>query len=211
MGIVGIPDVLWATGAGSVYDISQLFSGSLFFCFQFTNICSTDIGRGIFVAEELPEEDSKSPNGPTQTKSSDDDPQPETSNTEAGESELNSGPLGDHTGSTVGRKGSVVDHQQAMVDHRDVVQVTVKGILAEHKELCERATALIFNISMAKVNVFKLGTGIVFDSFLLPKIALLFTNVMVWLWYDIIRHSMVQYVVWYDTVQYCVVPLYDTV
>ena len=109
------------------------------------------------MAEELPEEESRSTNVPTQTKSASES-QPENSSTEASERELDPGPLGDHAGSTVGRKGSVVDHQQAMVDHRDVVQVTVKGILAEYKDLCEKATALVFNISMAKVNVFKSGS-----------------------------------------------------
>ena len=111
----------------------------------------------MFVAEELPEEESRSPNVPTQTKSASES-QPENSSTEASERELDPGPLGDHAGSTVGRKGSVVDHQQAMVDHRDVVQVTVKGILAEYQDLCEKAAALVFNISMAKVNVFKSGS-----------------------------------------------------
>ena len=116
----------------------------------------------MFVAEELPEEESRSTNVPTQTKSASES-QPENSSTEASERELDPGPLGDHAGSTVGRKGSVVDHQQAMVDHRDVVQVTVKGILAEYQDLCEKAAALVFNISMAKVNVFKSG-GLIYST-----------------------------------------------
>lgn len=122
--------------------------------FQFTNICSTDIGRGIFVAEEDPEEERPlnkldgEKSGPELSLTAN-----QNVETDGNELKTNTKRSPEDCERSNNKNGFVANHQTSSVDHRDVVQVTVKGLLADPKQLCEKAAALVYNISMAKVNV----------------------------------------------------------
>ncbi|CAB4022304.1 Desumoylating isopeptidase 1, partial [Paramuricea clavata] len=89
----------------------------------FTNICSTDAGREIFVAE----------------------------NKSGARRDLQESNM-DPKGSNMDKQGLNVEHHETLVDHRDVIEVTVKAMLDGNRELLVRAAGLVYNISMAKVS-----------------------------------------------------------